>query len=132
MLIGVDLKKDKKILEAAYNDRQCITAEFNKNILLHINRELGASFDIENFEHRAFYNQAEGRIEMHLVSKTEHEVSIGAEYFHFEQGESIHTENSYKYTLEEFRELVADWFSLQNVWTDANNYFSLQYLQKKN
>lgn len=131
MLIGVDLKKDREILEAAYNDRKGITAAFNKNILRHINRQLDTGFDLENYRHNAFYNQQEGRIEMHLVVEEEHEVSVAGETFLFEEGESIHTENSYKYTRDEFKELVRPWFSVEKVWTDANNFFSVQYLKKR-
>lgn len=130
MLIGVDLKKDKRILEAAYNDQKGITAAFNKNMLMHLNRELQADFNIDYFSHRAFYNKNKGRIEMHLVSDRDQAVSVAGEQIHFKQGESIHTENSYKYSLNEFRELVQPWFSVQKVWTDAQNYFSVQYLKK--
>lgn len=131
MLIGVDLKKDKKIMEVAYNDKKGITAAFNKNILRHINRELDANFDLDNYRHKAFFNEKEGRIEMHLVSEKEQEVAVASETFLIEEGESIHTENSYKYTLEEFEKLVHPWFSVQKVWTDKNDHFSVQYLQKK-
>lgn len=131
MLIGVDLKKDTTILEAAYNDRQGITAAFNKNIFRHINRELDAGFNLENYRHNAFYHEQKGRIEMHLVAEKEHKVSVAGETFLFEKGESIHTENSYKYSLNEFKELVSPWFSVENVWTDSNNYFSVQYLRKQ-
>jgi len=128
MLIGVDLKKEIDVLEAAYNDEKGVTAAFNKNILRHINRELDANFDLENYRHKAFYNEQKGRIEMHLVAEKEHEVSVAGETFILDEGESIHTENSYKYTLKEFRELVQPWFSVEQVWTDPNNYFSVQYL----
>lgn len=131
ILIGVDLKKDKKTLEAAYNDSEGVTADFNKNILVRLNRELGANFDVDYFSHCAFYNEEKGRIEMHLVSKKEQDVQIAGEQFQFEEGETIHTENSYKYSLAEFKDLVSDWFSVEKVWTDENNYFSLQYLIKK-
>lgn len=131
MLIGVDLKKDKQILEAAYNDSQGITAQFNKNILVRMNREINADFDIDQFTHRAFYNEDEGRIEMHLISQTEQEIEIAGDRFHFEKGESIHTENSYKYSLKEFEKLVSDWYSVEKVWTDDRQYFSLQFLAKK-
>jgi len=131
MLIGVDLKKDKKILEAAYNDRQGITAAFNKNILRHINRELDANFDLDNYRHNAFFNEEEGRIEMHLVSEKEQEVSIAGETFLIEEAETIHTENSYKYTPDEFEKMVNPWFSVEQVWTDAENNFSVQYLIKQ-
>ncbi|PAU94650.1 L-histidine N(alpha)-methyltransferase [Aliifodinibius salipaludis] len=131
MLVGVDLKKDPKVLEAAYNDKQGITAQFNKNMLTHLNRVLGADFDIEKFRHKAFYNEEAGRIEMHLISSQKQTVTIGDQRIAFEKGESIHTESSYKYGLEEFEELVADWYSVEKVWTDDKSYFSLQYLKKK-
>jgi len=113
MIIGVDLKKNKKIMEAAYNDKKGITAAFNKNILWHLNRELNADFNPVNFQHKAFYNQEEGRVEMHLISEKKHEVSVAGQTFFFEKGESIHTENSYKYTLDEFEKLVQPWFQLK-------------------
>lgn len=131
MLIGVDLKKDPEVLEEAYNDRQGITAQFNKNMLSHINRQLNANFDIEKFRHEAFYNEDAGRIEMHLISSQKQSVIIDGQKISFAEGESIHTENSYKYSLEEFEELVADWYAVDKVWTDEKDYFSLQYLIKK-
>lgn len=130
MLIGVDLKKDTNVLEAAYNDEKGITAAFNKNILHHINRKLDGDFDPHNFEHNAFYSEDQGRIEMHLIAKTNHNITVAGEEFCFQKGESIHTENSYKYTLDEFEKLAAPWFTIQHIWTDANNFFSLQYLQR--
>lgn len=131
MLIGVDLKKDTEVLEAAYNDQQGITAAFNKNILRHINRNLDGNFDSGNFKHDAFYNKVEGRIEMHLIAQQDHSVTVAGEEFSFQKGESIHTENSYKYNIAEFENLVSTWFSVEKIWTDANDYFSIQYLQKK-
>lgn len=131
MLIGVDLKKDKQVLEAAYNDSEGITAEFNKNMLARVNRDFRADFDLNNFSHYAFYNEDKGRIEMHLVSGTEQTVTIDGDKFHFEEEESIHTENSYKYTIEEFAELVSNWYTVEKVWTDEKDYFSLQYLSRK-
>ncbi|TYP93360.1 dimethylhistidine N-methyltransferase [Fodinibius salinus] len=131
MLIGVDLKKDKQLLESAYNDEDGITAKFNKNMLKRINRELGADFEINLFAHKAYFNEQEGRIEMHLVSQKKQEVQIADETFVFNKGESIHTENSYKYTLDEFEDLVSDSFSVEQVWTDEDDYFSVQYLSKK-
>ncbi|SMO49957.1 dimethylhistidine N-methyltransferase [Gracilimonas mengyeensis] len=128
-LIGVDLKKDVEVLEAAYNDSKGITAAFNKNILTHINDELGTGFDLEKFNHRAIWNEQEGRIEMHLVCKESHEVTVGDKTISFQKGESIHTENSHKYSLEEFRDMVAPWFEVKQVWTDENDWFSLQYLE---
>lgn len=131
MLIGVDLKKDRETLETAYNDAEGVTAQFNLNILVRINRELNADFDIHSFEHLAFYNEEKGRIEMHLKSKKEQLVHLNGESVHFEEGETIHTENSYKYSLAEFRALVNEWFEVKRVWTDENDLFSMQYLIKK-
>lgn len=131
MLIGIDLKKDRKVLEVAYNDSEGITARFNKNILVRLNRELDAGFDVDGFRHYAFYNKKEGRIEMHLVSEKEQTVRISGEDFRFEKGETIHTENSYKYSPADFKQLAADWFSVERVWMDEDRFFSLQYLSKK-
>ncbi len=131
LLIGVDLKKDNQILEAAYNDSRGVTAEFNKNMLVRINRELNADIDIDAFRHLAFYDEKEGRIEMHLLSDTEQEIHINGEIIHFDKGESIHTENSYKYSLEEFEKLVSEWFEVVKAWTDENDLFSIQYLVKR-
>lgn len=131
MLIGVDLKKDTDVLEAAYNDPEGVTARFNKNILQHINDALDTNFEGGQFDHHAFYNNKEGRIEMHLISSQKQTVSIGDQKIDFEEGETIHTENSYKYSLKEFEELVADWYTVEKVWTDEKDYFSLQYLKKK-
>ncbi len=131
MLIGVDLKKNTRVLEAAYNDEEGLTAEFNKNMLERLNRELDADFDRDAFSHKAFYNEQEGRIEMHLISQEQQSVHIGDETIRFREGESIHTENSYKYSLDEFEELVSEWYNVEEVWTDENEYFSMQYLSKK-
>ena len=131
MLIGVDLKKEIDVLESAYNDQQGVTAEFNKNILAHINRQLDANFEIEKFRHKAFYNEEAGRIEMHLVSTDKQMVCVGDHEIGFEEGESIHTENSYKYSLDDFKALVSDWFAVEKVWTDDDDLFSVQYLVKK-
>ena len=130
MLVGVDLKKDTDVLETAYNDQNGITAAFNKNILHHINRKLDGNFDSDNFKHHAFFNADEGRIEMHLIAQKDHTITVADEDFSFLKGESIHTENSYKYSVKEFKELVTPWFTVNEVWTDPNNYFSLQYLQR--
>jgi dimethylhistidine N-methyltransferase len=130
LLIGVDLKKAPSILNAAYNDTRGVTAEFNFNLLRRINRELHADFDVNKFEHRAFYNESDGRIEMHLVSTENQEININGDTFRFEAGESIHTENSYKYSVEEFKALANQaGFDLVNVWTDADNLFSVHYYQ---
>lgn len=127
LLIGVDLKKEREVLEAAYNDSRNITAEFNLNILKRLNREFSADFSIGNFYHRAIYNDEEGRIEMHLFSKCNQTASINGSSFDFEEGESILTEYSHKYSIEEFQELIAEKFVLTGVWTDNNDYFSVQF-----
>jgi len=129
MLVGVDLKKDPAVLHAAYNDSRGVTAAFNLNLLVRINRELGADFDLRRWRHYAFYNPAEGRIEMHLVSMTAQRVRLGKHRFRFAAGETIHTENSYKYSLEGFRELAARaGFSAAKVWTDQRGLFALHGL----
>jgi dimethylhistidine N-methyltransferase len=129
MLIGVDLKKNASVLHAAYNDAQGVTAAFNLNLLARINRELGANFDLKRFAHYAFYDPALGRIEMHLVSLARQSVRLGRYRFGFEIGESIHTENSYKYSIDEFRQLAAGagWTGAK-VWTDPRQLFSLHGL----
>jgi dimethylhistidine N-methyltransferase len=129
MLVGVDLKKDANILHAAYNDSRHVTAAFNLNLLARINRELGADFDLKRFSHYAFYNAPLGRIEMHLVSLERQTVRLGRHRFAFDAGESIHTENSYKYSMEEFRGLAADaGFTGKKVWTDRKGLFALHGL----
>lgn len=129
LLIGVDLKKDPKILESAYNDSQGITASFNLNILKRLNMELDADFNLNRFKHHAFYNKDLGRVEMHLVSLQNQTVTIQDHSFFFKKDESIHTENSYKYTIDEFKNLVSGIFTVEKVWTDSDNLFSLQYLK---
>ena len=130
LLIGVDLKKDADILDAAYNDANGVTAAFNLNLLRRINRELAADFDIGAFAHHAFYNNARGRVEMHLISECRQTVSIGGQSFEFNAGDSIHTENSYKYTIDEFQALARQaGFTPCRVWSDNNDLFSLHYLQ---
>jgi len=128
VLIGVDLKKDREILEDAYNDDQGVTAAFNKNILEHMNRLVDSDFDLDAFEHKAFYNEEKGRIEMHLLSAKEQVVQVDDVEFVFKKGETIHTENSYKYSLDEFEDLVSKEFLVQKVWTDEDEKFSVQYM----
>jgi dimethylhistidine N-methyltransferase len=130
LLIGVDLKKDPDVLHAAYNDAQGITAAFNLNLLTRINRELRADFDLARFHHCAFYSTDHGRIEMHLVSADDQQVQVGDRRFDFVRDESIHTENSYKYSVGEFQELAqgAGWTPVA-VWTDPARLFSVHYLQ---
>ncbi|MEO0998303.1 MAG: L-histidine N(alpha)-methyltransferase [Pseudomonadota bacterium] len=130
LLIGVDLKKPVAVLERAYNDSAGVTAEFNLNMLRHLNREFDADFDLAQFEHRAIYNEALGRIEMHLVSRRGQTVSIGGERFGFEPGEWILSECSHKYTPSEFAELAARaMFKVADVWVDADELFSVQYCE---
>jgi len=129
LLIGVDLKKDDAILNAAYNDAAGITAEFNLNLLHRMQEELGAEFEAGAFAHQAFYNESQGRIEMHLVSTTNTQLTIDGKTFIFHLGDSIHTENSYKYSLDEFRQLAQRaGFDIEQVWTDRKDLFSVQLL----
>jgi dimethylhistidine N-methyltransferase len=129
MLVGVDLKKDANVLHAAYNDAKGVTAKFNLNLLRRINRELGADFDLRRFRHYAFYNASRGRVEMHLVSLARQSVRIGGHRFDFAAGETIHTENSCKYSVEEFRALAAEaGYESAKVWLDRQGLFSLHGL----
>ena len=132
LIVGVDLVKDEKVLNKAYNDAQRITAKFNLNLLTRINRELGAKFDPSTFEHHAFYNRERSRIEMHLASHKRQRIRICGECADFRAGETIHTENSYKYTVESFGALArgAGWAPTA-VWTDPKKYFSVHVLTLK-
>jgi dimethylhistidine N-methyltransferase len=128
LLIGVDLQKSSDILHRAYNDTQGVTALFNLNILNHVNRVIGSNFEVSRFEHVAFYNVEAGRIEIYLESEAAQTVTAGAEVFHFERGERIHTEYSYKYSQSSFAELAgrAGLVPVKN-WIDKDGLFSLQY-----
>ena len=129
MLVGVDLKKSEALLHAAYNDAQGVTAAFNLNLLARINRELDANFDLSAFRHSAFYNATLGRIEMHLMSLKEQSVSLGTSTFAFRAEETIHTENSYKYSVDEFRALAGEaGFRAECCWVDSAQLFSIHYL----
>jgi L-histidine N-alpha-methyltransferase len=131
LLIGADLQKDEDVLYAAYNDEAGITAEFNRNILRRINNEFGGNFELASFHHEARYNPDEGRIEMYLECLKPQTVSIGRETFEFTRGERILTEHSHKYTLEGFSEMAAEaGFSVERVWTDSRDWFSVQYLTR--
>jgi dimethylhistidine N-methyltransferase len=131
MLIGVDLKKDPAILDAAYNDRAGINALFNLNLLERVNRELGGDIDVGRFEHVAFYNEAEGRMELYLKSLAEQTATIAGTSFRFAEGELIHTENSYKYAIPEFRARAARaGFAAIHTWTDKNEWFSVHYFRQ--
>lgn len=130
MLIGIDRVKDAEILHAAYNDSQGVTAEFNLNLLRRINSELNADFDPAAFEHLAFFNPQESRIEMHLRSTKPQSVHIGGHIFPFRQGETIHTENSYKYAEGDLERLIdGSGFALTRTWADAAKWFSVHYLR---
>lgn len=130
LLIGVDLKKDSAILDAAYNDDQGVTAAFNRNLLVRINRELGADFDLDAFEHQAFYNSKLGRVEMHLTAASPQKVLVDGHRFDFRAGESLHTEDSYKYSVAEFRTLAEQsGFSGEQVWQDNSGLFSVHCLR---
>lgn len=132
LLIGVDLKKSLAVLESAYNDAQGVTAQFNLNLLRHINRELMSDFVIENFCHVALYNEERGRIEMHIESRRTQQIHIGDEEISLQNGERIHTENSYKYSVEDFEELASEaGWQVRNVWLDSDKLFSVQYLSTK-
>ena len=126
LIVGVDLKKDARVLVEAYNDSAGVTAAFNLNLLARANRELGADFDLSSFRHEAIYDPLRGRIEMHLVSVKEQTVRLLGDRFHFHAGERIHTENSYKYSIEQFAELAgaAGW-RVSRCWTDSRGWFSV-------
>jgi L-histidine Nalpha-methyltransferase len=129
LLIGVDLKKDRRTLEAAYDDAAGVTARFNLNLLARINRELGGDFQLQRFRHKAFYDERLGRIEMHLESVYSQFVHVAGQRFDFKPGETIHTENSYKYTVPEFQALARRArFEPQQVWTDDRNMFSVHLM----
>jgi len=129
LIVGVDLVKDEQVLNAAYNDAAGVTARFNLNVLIRINRELGGDFDLDAFAHRAFYNPARSRIEMHLQSLARQKVRVARRTIPFRAGETIHTENSYKYTLARFASLAhgAGWIT-RAVFTDPADYFSVHAL----
>jgi len=129
LLIGVDLKKDPVVLHSAYNDKEGVTAAFNLNLLQRINRELDCDFQLEWFQHYAIYNPQEGRVEMHLVSQKDQAVHLDTETISFVRGESVCTESSYKYRLDEFEQIAAAaGFKVERAWTDMRQWFSVQYL----
>ncbi|MCY1272008.1 Histidine N-alpha-methyltransferase [compost metagenome] len=132
LLIGVDQPKERSVLEAAYNDSAGVTAAFNLNLLERIRRELDTDLDPARFRHHAFYNEAESRIEMHLVSRRAQTLRLEGRRFMFREGESLHTENSCKYAPETFRELAASsGFRPAAHWTDPNRWFSVHYLTRE-
>ncbi|WP_103020038.1 L-histidine N(alpha)-methyltransferase [Salinibacter altiplanensis] len=128
LLIGVDLKKDVDVMTTAYDDAEGVTAAFSKNLLRRMNQELNATFDLDAFEHQVRWNEARGCVESHLRSTIAQSVTVAGESFAFEEGETIHTEDSHKYTLEGFASLAAETgFEVESVWTDDRSYFSVQY-----
>ncbi|MBB1339347.1 L-histidine N(alpha)-methyltransferase [Pseudoalteromonas sp. SR44-2] len=130
VLIGVDLVKERQVLLDAYNDKAGITAAFNKNLLQRINNELNGTFNLDNFSHESRFNEQHSRIEMHLVSNCNQSVVINDQQIDFIEGESIHTENSHKYTLESFKQLAAQAnLKLEQTWQDDSNYFALCLLR---
>jgi dimethylhistidine N-methyltransferase len=129
MVIGVDLEKDERVLYEAYNDKAGVTARFNLNVLHRINRELGGNFDLSAFTHRAVYNRERHRIEMHLISRRAQTVRVLGRSFTFRAGETIHTENSYKYSLERFTALArGSGWTPRESWTDSAGMFSVHAL----
>lgn len=131
ILLGVDLKKDRRILEAAYNDQKGMTAAFNKNLLERMNREFSAGIDLSKFKHHAFYNYVYGRIEMHLISTEKQVFYLGDIPVFLKEYESIRTEFSYKYSLENFQKLASLCHArIRAVWTDPAQLFSIQYLTR--
>jgi len=129
MLVGVDLQKDRRVLEAAYNDASGVTAAFNLNLLERINRELDADFALDRFAHEAFYNEVAGRIEIYIRSLAHQIVTVAGRAFPFAEGERIHTEYSCKYTIDGFHRLAARaGFRPVRTWTDPDRLFSIHYL----
>ena len=130
LVVGVDVRKDPSLLLPAYNDSARVTEAFNLNLLVRLNREAAASFDTVQFEHRAIWNDAESRIEMHLISRARQTVYVAGQPIRFEAGESIHTENSYKHAIAAFQALAteAGWHPAQ-VWTDPDGLFSIHALR---
>jgi dimethylhistidine N-methyltransferase len=132
LIVGADLAKDQQLLHAAYNDAAGVTAKFNLNLLVRINRELGADFNLSAFEHHACYNRERGRIEVYLASRKRQKVHVAGKTFEFRAGETIHTENSYKFTTKSFGALArgAGWGPVA-LYTDADQYFAVHVLKQK-
>ena len=129
LLIGVDLKKDPQVLHRAYNDRAGVTAQFNLNILAHLNHQFGSDFQLEQFAHQAYYNRRLGRIEMHLISRVDQQVHFDGQSIPLRAGESILTEVSYKYSRAQFGRIARGAsLEVERVWTDPRRWFSLLWL----
>lgn len=132
LLIGVDTKKESGYFFEAYDDSKGVTANFNLNLLVRLNREAGANFDLDSFSHYAHYNEELGRVEMHLISLKDQMVKVNQTVFRFRQGESIHTENSYKYSIDEFIELCAHAkLKLIKNWQDRKKLFCVYYFERE-
>lgn len=134
LLIGFDLEKDVPLLESAYNDNEGVTSMFNLNLLNRINKELGGNFSIDNFSHHSFYNKDKKRIEMHILSNKKQQVFISSlnKQFYFEKNEAIHTENSYKYSLDDIEGIIKRaGFSMEKEFSDENNWYKLALLKPK-
>jgi dimethylhistidine N-methyltransferase len=130
MVLGVDMPKDPGLLQAAYNDGRGVTAEFNKNLLHRMNRELFARFDVDAFWHHAFYDPKEARVEMHLVSSARQIVDVAGRAFAFDEGESITTEHSYKYSPERVARFAQSaGFTVERLWTDSRRWFGVHFLK---
>lgn len=132
LLIGVDLQKDAHVIDHAYNDDAGLTAEFNLNMLRHLNKSYGTNFDLDSFEHSAIYDEDQGRVVIELISQAEQTVEVGNTEIELADGETILTEYSHKYTLEGFAEMARNaGFTVEKVWTDADQLFSVQYCTRK-
>ncbi len=132
LVIGADLQKDPAVIHAAYNDSAGITAQFNLNMLEHLNRAFGTRFDVDTFEHRAVYDEAEGRVIMQLVSRRDQSIRVGDATIGIARDEAITTEYSHKYTLDGFADMIAAaGFETGRTWTDANDWFSVHYCTRK-
>lgn len=128
LLVGIDLEKDVGTIEAAYNDARGVTAQFNLNLLSRINRELGGDFNLEQFEHVAFYDQTDSRVDIRLASRCDQRVEIGSDAFDFRAGETIRTEYSHKYTIERFEQMAAEAnLRLRTCWMDERKYFAVLF-----
>lgn len=132
LIVGIDLVKDERVLLRAYDDPSGVTASFNLNLLARLNREVEADFNLDNWKHRAEWNEEKSRIEMHLVSTTDQRLTIANRSWHFESGAYIHTENSHKFTLETWSALVrrAD-LQIRNVWMDRKSWFAVTHLRRQ-
>lgn len=129
LIVGVDLEKDERVLYEAYNDAAGVTAQFNLNVLVRINRDLGGNFNLSGFKHRAIYNRERHRIEMHLISRKTQTVRLLGNTFSFRAGETIHTESSYKYSIERFTALArGSGWTPRESWTDPDGMFSVHAL----